>query len=126
MSDPVSDTLCDEAGESGSLLAELERRQDDVLNLLDDLDRRLTDVLKGLGVTLVDENEPGGPRLLETDDRAEDDAEGDIGPAGKREQRGGYRAARDGHTKDGEISAGFIKLPRAEEDTPAARDRAAA
>lgn len=38
-----------------SLLADLERRQDDVLLQLDELDRRLTDILKGLGVTLIDD-----------------------------------------------------------------------
>ncbi len=44
--------------ESGSLLADLERRQDDVLAQLDALDRQLTSILKGLGVTLIDDAEP--------------------------------------------------------------------
>jgi len=43
--------------EPGQLLKELERRQDEVLEQLDDLDRRLKEVLTGLGVTLQDEIE---------------------------------------------------------------------
>lgn len=39
------------AYEPGQLLDELERRQDDVLLQLDALDARLTEVLKGLGVS---------------------------------------------------------------------------
>lgn len=41
--------------EAGQTLMELERRQDDVLSQLEDLDQKLTSILKGLGVTLVDE-----------------------------------------------------------------------
>ena len=44
-------------GEAGTLLADLERRQDDVLAQLDALDRQLTGLLLGLGVTLVDDAE---------------------------------------------------------------------
>ncbi|QDT04343.1 hypothetical protein K227x_27330 [Rubripirellula lacrimiformis] len=43
--------------EPGQLLRELEQRQDDVLNQLDALDAKLTEVLKGLGVTMDDEVE---------------------------------------------------------------------
>jgi len=46
--------------EAGSLLADLERRQDDVLAQLDLLDRQVADLLRGLGVTLTegeDENQ---------------------------------------------------------------------
>lgn len=45
----------DEPGESepGGLLGELERRQDDVLNQLDDLDAKLNQVLKGLEPTSI-------------------------------------------------------------------------
>ena len=39
-----------ESDEPGQLLDELERRQDDVLTQLDDLDAKLSEVLKGLGV----------------------------------------------------------------------------
>ena len=41
--------------EPGQLLNELERRQDDVLKQLDDLEDQLNEVLKGLGVTAEDE-----------------------------------------------------------------------
>ena len=37
--------------EPGQLLKELEQRQDDVLQQLDDLDVQLREVLKGLGVS---------------------------------------------------------------------------
>jgi len=38
--------------EPGQLLYDLEKRQDDVLQQLDDLDAKLKEVLQGLGVTL--------------------------------------------------------------------------
>jgi hypothetical protein len=41
--------------EPGQLLNELERRQDDVLKQLDDLEDQLNEVLKGLGVAAEDE-----------------------------------------------------------------------
>lgn len=44
--------------EPGQLLQDLERRQDDVLAQLDDLDAKLTEVLRGLGVTLDDGGDP--------------------------------------------------------------------
>lgn len=44
--------------EPGQLLEDLERRQDDVLAQLDDLDAKLTEVLRGLGVTLDDGGDP--------------------------------------------------------------------
>ena len=47
-------------GEPGQLLHELEKRQDDVLTQLDDLDAKLTEVLKGLGVTAAEESEELG------------------------------------------------------------------
>ena len=43
--------------EPGQLLKELERRQDEALEQLDDLDRKLKEVLAGLGVTLEEELE---------------------------------------------------------------------
>jgi hypothetical protein len=39
----------------GATLLELERRQDDVLSQLDELDQKLTTLLRGLGVTFVEE-----------------------------------------------------------------------
>jgi hypothetical protein len=41
--------------EPGHLLKELEQRQDEVLQQLDDLDAKLQEVLQGLGVTVDDE-----------------------------------------------------------------------
>ena len=43
--------------EPGQLLEELERRQDEVLVELDALDARLSEVLKGLGVTTEEQVE---------------------------------------------------------------------
>jgi hypothetical protein len=42
--------------QAGNLLADLERRQDDVLAQLDELDRRVSDLLRGLGVTLIEDS----------------------------------------------------------------------
>ena len=44
--------------EPGQVLKELERRQDEVLQQLDDLDSRLREVLEGLGVTVEEEIDP--------------------------------------------------------------------
>lgn len=41
--------------EPGQLLHDLERRQDDVLKQLDDLELQLNEVLKGLGVSAVED-----------------------------------------------------------------------
>ena len=41
--------------EPGQLLKELEQRQDEVLQQLDELDARLREVLEGLGVSVDDE-----------------------------------------------------------------------
>lgn len=43
--------------EAGLLLADLERRQDDVLAQLDELDKRLCGILKNLGVMPADEEQ---------------------------------------------------------------------
>ena len=43
--------------EPGQLLRELEQRQDDAMAQLDELDEKLNEVLKGLGVTPEDESE---------------------------------------------------------------------
>jgi hypothetical protein len=41
--------------EPGQLLKELEKRQDEVLQQLDELDSQLREVLEGLGVSIDDE-----------------------------------------------------------------------
>jgi hypothetical protein len=44
--------------EAGQLLYELERRQDEVLTQLDDLDSKLAEVLRGLGVNVDEDIDP--------------------------------------------------------------------
>ncbi len=56
-------------------LAELERRQDDVLAQLDELDKKLTSLLTGLGVTLTDDFEDSAPALKIASFDDEDDTE---------------------------------------------------
>jgi hypothetical protein len=91
-------TLGTESGnrdEAGSLLADLERRQDDVLAQLDLLDRQVADLLRGLGVTLTegeDENQPSSAF-------AELTAEADATP--------GNSVAQTDHGS----GTGFAKLP---------------
>ena len=87
--------------ESGSLLADLERRQDDVLAQLDALDRQLTDLLKGLGVTLVDDAESG--KQADFDANEDDEAELTAAPAA-------HGAGRDGQAMPWP-AGGFAKLP---------------
>ena len=90
--------------ESGSLLADLERRQDDVLAQLDALDRQLTDLLKGLGVTLVDDPEAGTAAAEFKDAiRGDEEADSAVAPAA-----GG--AGQDGQAAPWP-TAGFAKLP---------------
>ncbi|MGV3483870.1 MAG: hypothetical protein ACO1RT_05590 [Planctomycetaceae bacterium] len=62
--------------ESGQMLLDLERRQDDVLSQLDDLDQKLTSILRGLGVTMSaddDADQPGGIRLADLGEDSDDD-----------------------------------------------------
>lgn len=46
-------------------MADLERRQDEVLAQLEALDQQLTSILRGLGVTLVDDGEPAAAPALQ-------------------------------------------------------------
>ncbi|MCC9600049.1 hypothetical protein LOC67_05705 [Stieleria sp. JC731] len=67
----VSPNQIDElAGEPspGGLLGELERRQDDVLQQLDDLDAKLAEVLKGLEASKAEEEALSEGELSEIDD----------------------------------------------------------
>ncbi len=59
LTDPIACAVekADAEEQAGNLLADLERRQDDVLAQLDDLDRRVSDLLRGLGVTLIEDSE---------------------------------------------------------------------
>lgn len=67
-------------------MADLERRQDEVLAQLEALDQQLTSILRGLGVTLLDDGEPAvGPALAAasataTDAAAESGPESEPGP----------------------------------------------
>ena len=45
------DGECDDRGETGGLLADLERRQDEVIEQLDTLNERIEAVLRDAGVT---------------------------------------------------------------------------
>jgi len=71
---PTANTTADEESNT-NLLADLERRQDDVLLQLDELDRKLTALLTGLGVTFVDERPETQPLRLADVDDSEDDEE---------------------------------------------------
>lgn len=85
----------------GLLLADLERRQDDVLAQLDELDKRLCGILKGLGVTPVAE-ERGDVMQLNPDDSSEDAIPLSLTPL------------RPGQSRDPEIddlAGGFSKPP---------------
>lgn len=57
----------------GGLLGELERRQDDVLSQLDDLDAKLSDVLKGLEPTPAKDIQGEGLGADGADESSEDD-----------------------------------------------------
>jgi len=59
LTDPIACAAekADADEQAGNLLADLERRQDDVLAQLDDLDRRVSELLRGLGVTLIEDSE---------------------------------------------------------------------
>ena len=46
--------------EPGQLLTDLEQRQDDVLDQLDQLDAQLSEVLKSLGVGLDEDSDENG------------------------------------------------------------------
>jgi len=61
---------------AGEMLLELERRQDDVLFQLDELDKKLTSLLSGLGVTLVDDQESDNAsiRLADLSDDSDEEA----------------------------------------------------
>ncbi|MEM6690651.1 MAG: hypothetical protein AAF664_14550 [Planctomycetota bacterium] len=49
----------DASSVDGDLLADLEARQDEVIERLDDLEKQLLEILSGLGVTVEGEDESG-------------------------------------------------------------------
>ncbi len=85
----------------GLLLADLERRQDDVLAQLDELDKRLCGILKGLGVTPVAEERGDFPHLNP------DDSSEDAHPLSFTQLRPGQ--SRDPEVDD--LAGGFSKPP---------------
>ena len=60
--------------ETGATLLELERRQDDVLSQLDDLEQKLSSLLMGLGVNLTENAEESSSsiRLADLGDESEE------------------------------------------------------
>ncbi|TVQ02262.1 MAG: hypothetical protein EA381_03995 [Planctomycetaceae bacterium] len=99
-----SATSSSETSESGNLLADLERRQNDVLQQLDELDLKLCEILKGLGVTPVEsEGTSAGQTLTDSED-------GEDGLDAPQPSRISATVSRD--TDDASVSAGgFSKLP---------------
>ncbi len=90
--------------ESGTLLADLERRQDDVLAQLDALDRQLTGLLKGLGVTLVDDAEAGNFAAATEDEPGDDEGfDRATSPVGRGAGKSGQAVPSP--------AGGFAKLP---------------
>ena len=81
---------------AGEVLLDLERRQDDVLLQLDELEKKLTSLLSGLGVTFVEDSESENQwiRLADLSDesenleretrQADDDADAYIQPVLRR------------------------------------------
>ncbi len=63
--------------DAGSSLAELERRQDDVLAQLDQLDLKLSTILRGLGVTLTNDQDDAAfdLRLSDLDENESNDVD---------------------------------------------------
>ncbi len=74
---PTPISVAERDAEAGQMLLELERRQDDVLSQLDDLDQKLSSILRGLGVTIAADEEAtnGMIRLAELDDAEELDTD---------------------------------------------------
>lgn len=101
--------------EAGLLLADLERRQDDVLSQLDDLDKRLCGILKSLGVTPVAE-EPGECVNLNAEEAVEDGNSPSLSP---------FRPRQPHDSEVDEFEGGFSKPPRERFDGLAEPDRRA-
>jgi hypothetical protein len=99
-----SATSSSETSESGNLLADLERRQNDVLQQLDELDHKLCEILKGLGVTPVESEGTSAGQML-TD--SEDDEEALATPQPSRVPAVMSRDTDETLASDG----GFSKLP---------------
>jgi hypothetical protein len=110
----VCDSLdgCDSETEAGALLADLERRQDDVLAQLDALDQQLSSLLRGLGVTLVDDREADeAARIAASSEMGSDDdgeAEDEVDDRSRFVPR---CISADASGESTEVAQGFAKLP---------------
>ncbi len=76
MTSRLNRTGISEEIEAGKLLDDLERRQDDVLSQLDQLDLQLSTILRGLGVTTIEDVDiPASDlRVFRCEEEDEDDA----------------------------------------------------
>ena len=98
--------------EAGQTLLELERRQDDVLSQLDDLDQKLTSILRGLGVTMSDDDaaQPSlGIRLADLGD----DCDGEQAYADADSADGESDDDRSAASHDAQLAAIIEKRRRA-------------
>jgi hypothetical protein len=101
--------------QAGNLLADLERRQDDVLAQLDELDRRVSDLLRGLGVTLIEDSE-----AIEFVDESVDESESTVSLeisatlSSVAASSPGSQEPSLGSRQDdlNEMTVGFAKLPK--------------
>lgn len=101
--------------QAGNLLADLERRQDDVLAQLDELDRRVSDLLRGLGVTLIEDAQAF--QFVDESDDATDAAEvAQPSPLVAKLQaaNNNHASIQDDATLENaaETTVGFAKLPQ--------------
>lgn len=85
------------------LLSDLERRQDEVLAQLDDLDRKLCGILEGLGVTPIYDEYSAGQALTVV-------AEGERAD-GLDHQVGAVNCGFQDPEDDSDDESGFTKLP---------------
>jgi hypothetical protein len=115
LTDPIACAAerADADEQAGSLLADLERRQDDVLAQLDELDRRVSDLLRGLGVTLIDDSE--AIKFADTSDE-ENESDRPVEAATPKLPDSGLteRVAESAVDQEvvEEITVGFSKLPQ--------------
>lgn len=116
MSDPIACAAekAEADEQAGNLLADLERRQDDVLAQLDELDRRVSDLLRGLGVTLIEDAE-AVQFVDESDDATEPavSAQPSVCVAELQSLNNHHAAIQDEANLENtsEMTVGFAKLP---------------
>ncbi len=115
LTDPIACAAerADADEQAGNLLADLERRQDDVLAQLDELDRRVSDLLRGLGVTLIEDSEA---IQFVDEGNEESDANVPVEVAATTpcvaESPADSEQPVSGQDDPGEMTVGFAKLPK--------------